>query len=1192
MKYYRFAYPGSAMFRHSVAINDQTQFAAYVTKKGSAVKIYVIEMDYKPIYYSWTDQPKHYSFYVTPEKKHGITLRLYDRVLILDSLSFRRGTKTVLSIDLDNLPSTVKTIKLYERKKGKKGRFVRPSFTPTELSRHIPYLSSFKAVYDNAYLEYGSEFTPLFNLQSPYKQTIVVGPVTPGTQIFRRGPAMQTRYQHTGGFTYAFEDNIVYKLNPEKLIPDILYDERYSPAESLKDLVLTRKEFLEPRPDANEKWHTRVIDLVDHSLRLSVLLPEEKESSGIAGLRFQNCKTKQILSPCQNRFNSNADFYTIPRGCHHVIVLYNDGKYLKMDSVDLQSNHQAVINFNQSMFHTVDSLSAKWRATGTNCYPVVSSTPPRTITLRQSSVLYGNVRGVIYDDTNMPLPGATVVVKGTTNGAAADLDGRFYLDVTETPVTLIVSFIGYQTQEVDVKVGADLTIFMITDIQQLSEVVVTGYSSEVRRELLSASVALRGMASGIDISGPDIEPANMEEAREASDEGKSTREAEQRLYQELLTLNQIRSDFSDVGFWEPTLLTNKQGQSEFTVKFPDDITRWDATVYAMNRRLQTGTFRKSIKSYKPIMAELHVPQFLTRGDSADFLGKVLNYSNDKNITGKIRWRGARSDFEKDIALSGFHTDKLPVYVLTTDSVTASYTFTRDDGYLDGEERSVPVVEQGIVRADGSLGILKNKDIVSIKASATENVTVEILSNPIDIYAGEVRYLLEYKYACNEQLASKLIGLINHKTLAQYEGKPFRYDKDVNRIIARLLKNQNQEFLWSWWDVSVNTSYWMSAHILRALKAARDAGYPVDLDTENIARKAAYKFDFLNIYNMYDVDLLNALAGWGAKLSYPKYIRKLDSVLIKTQQVKNPGKSDYHYRYSLLKEKMLLLELRQIANMPYTRDSLLRYKKEGMLEQVYFTESRPSRYWYDDDLAANAVAYRIVKRDSLLRHLLEPMQLYFLSSRKNGNWNTYHSSNVLMSVLPDLIAAGATKARPATLTLKGKVNESIQNFPYRLDLKPMEVLQITKETGLPLYYMHYTKERVTQCKTGLEGFAIHTKLDNDHTTIEAGKPVTLLVEVEVKKESAEYVMIEVPIPAACSYADKSQNHNGTETHREYFKDRTAIFCERMRPGKYTFVINLLPRFTGKYLVNPAQVSLMYVPVVNANTDMKVVRVNDQ
>ena len=120
------------------------------------------------------------------------------------------------------------------------------------------------------------------------------------------------------------------------------------------------------------------------------------------------------------------------------------------------------------------------------------------------------------------------------------------------------------------------------------------------------------------------------------------REAEQRLYQELLTLNSIRSNFSDVGFWEPRLYTDNKGESGFSVTFPDDITRWDAVVYAMNRYLQTGTARKTIRSYKPLMAELNVPQFLTRGDSSLFLGKVLNYTADSIIQGQVQWTGCKN----------------------------------------------------------------------------------------------------------------------------------------------------------------------------------------------------------------------------------------------------------------------------------------------------------------------------------------------------------------------------------------------------------------------------------------------------------------------------------------------------------------------------------------------------------------------
>ena len=175
-------------------------------------------------------------------------------------------------------------------------------------------------------------------------------------------------------------------------------------------------------------------------------------------------------------------------------------------------------------------------------------------------------------------------------------------------------------------------------------------------------------------------------------------------------------------------------------------------------------------------------------------------------------------------------------------------------------------------------------------------------------------------------------------------------------------------------------------------------------------------------------------------------------------------------------------------------------------------------------------------------------------------------------------------------MRGKVNATIDQFPYRLELLPGEEVDIRKESGMPVYFMQYKQERVTNAKTGVEGFEIKTSWSNNQSLLEAGKPVTLVVEVNLKKEAdLEYVMIEVPIPGACSYSDKTQRDNHFETHREYYKDRTVIFCEKMKSGKYVFNIQLLPRFTGKYVINPAQVSLMYVPVVNANTDMKMVKV---
>jgi hypothetical protein len=1189
MKYYQFTYPGKKKFVFSTAISDSTQFAPFVMQHGTAKQIYVIEVNRNPVYYSWVDQPKAYSFYIPPNQRNTLTLRLHDRVLILDSLIFEAGKKTIISLDLDNLPEGVEAVPMVEFTERTYGKRTHAyyAFTETERKRYLTHLSSFRNMDDFAYLQSGRQFTPLFSVHFPARKSyIVVGPVNPGMQTFRDREHTIT-YQHSGGYHYAFEDNVVYKLTPENLLPEKLQNTFFDPLTRINDRVETKSNFLRHKDSPPGKWLTRVINLVDRALHMTVLLPVDKKSAGIAALLFEDRQSKKILSPCKDYYPDRKDFFTVPRGLYNVIVLYNKGEYLKMDSIRIRSNTHILIDLNQSLLYPADDRSFQWLSTpaATNC--ISTPAPSKIMTLHNSGATVGNVYGQVYDSEGLPVVGASVVVKGTTVGTITDVNGQFTLNINASAATLIISFIGYKTEEIEVRKASQLTVTLMEDVSYLAEVVVVGgYGSVQRRELgNSVTTALSGR-----VAGAMVRDDNEEITSDPKETPEAQQAAERQLYQELLALNTIRSNFHDVAFWEPRLYTDKQGQSKFNITFPDDITRWDAVVYAMNRVLQTGTARKSIRSYKPIMTELNVPQFLTKGDSALFIGNVLNYTDDKHISGSVRWSGARTDFDKKITFTDFHSDRLAVNPTTADSVTTQYVFTRDDGYTEGEKRTIPVVEQGTVRADGTLELLKNNEAVTLRANNQETVTLEILDNQLDIYAGEIRTLVNYKYACNEQLASKLLGLINYKAVMHYEGRPFRHDKDINKIIARLLKNQNSEFLWSWWDVSPGTSYWMSAHILRALKVARDSGYEVRLDVDNIARKAAYKFEFLYDYSVQDAELINALAGWGAKLAYAKHLRALDSLVASHERAINTRTGKLLHPYSFLKEKLLLLEARQLTNTGYQRDLLLQYRQQGILDEVYFSDRKPASCWYNDDLSANAIAYRVVRKDSALKELLTPMQLYFIGLRKARAWNTYQSSVVTTGLLPDLLAAGA-KRGAETVTISGHINQTVSTYPFRAVLPPNEAITIRKDSGLPMYYMRYTEERVTEAKTGVEGFMIRTFFAGKSPVLKAGTPVALTVEIEVTKTAEqEYVMIEVPIPAACSYADKRQPAYSIETHREYFKDRTVIFCERMKPGRYTFTVQLLPRFTGSYTLNPAQVSLMYIPVVNANTDMKRVKVN--
>jgi len=86
------------------------------------------------------------------------------------------------------------------------------------------------------------------------------------------------------------------------------------------------------------------------------------------------------------------------------------------------------------------------------------------------------------------------------------------------------------------------------------------------------------------------------------------------------------------------------------------------------------------------------------------------------------------------------------------------------------------------------------------------------------------------------------------------------------------------------------------------------------------------------------------------------------------------------------------------------------------------------------------------------------------------------------------------------------------------------------------------------------------------------------------------MINIPIPGGCSYADKKNNY-ANESHREYFKNETSIFIEKLSKGNYTFEIELIPRYSGTYTLNPAKIELMYFPTFNANNEIKKVEIKN-
>ena len=92
------------------------------------------------------------------------------------------------------------------------------------------------------------------------------------------------------------------------------------------------------------------------------------------------------------------------------------------------------------------------------------------------------ISGTVSDQTG-PLPGANVLVKGTTNGTQTDFDGNYTLSNVDSNATLVFSYIGFKTTEVAVAGQSTINITLEEDAAALDEVVVTGYGSESKRDV-------------------------------------------------------------------------------------------------------------------------------------------------------------------------------------------------------------------------------------------------------------------------------------------------------------------------------------------------------------------------------------------------------------------------------------------------------------------------------------------------------------------------------------------------------------------------------------------------------------------------------------------------------------------------------------------------------------------------------------
>jgi len=140
------------------------------------------------------------------------------------------------------------------------------------------------------------------------------------------------------------------------------------------------------------------------------------------------------------------------------------------------------------------------------------------------------VTGTVYEDTDMPLPGVSILIKGTTTGTATDFDGNFVLDDVPISSVVVFSYVGFQDYEVVIENDNPMTITLLEDAEALDEVVLIGYGTQAKKEITGAVAvvgsetieklnpvrveqALQGQVSGVSITAQSGSPGSASNIR-------------------------------------------------------------------------------------------------------------------------------------------------------------------------------------------------------------------------------------------------------------------------------------------------------------------------------------------------------------------------------------------------------------------------------------------------------------------------------------------------------------------------------------------------------------------------------------------------------------------------------------------------------------------------------------------------------
>jgi len=295
--------------------------------------------------------------------------------------------------------------------------------------------------------------------------------------------------------------------------------------------------------------------------------------------------------------------------------------------------------------------------------------------------------------------------------------------------------------------------------------------------------------------------------------------------------------------------------------------------------------------------------------------------------------------------------------------------------------------------------------------------------------------------------------------------------------------------------------------------------------------------------------------------------------------------NWDLKYTNVEDQLWNLKAKKAYNIKVTVEDVLALSHSTLKGGLYWGENDYSRI--ENKVLCTSLAFELIREIDSTNAALDKTLLFLLAHHGFDKMNTYESAYMANAIIPYLLTPNSKLPKS---TISDKSGTAL-SFDKELIIKPGESFTLNKKGDSKVFAMQYSQYFDAHPTAVDSLFKVEIQYfvdDSLVTSFTAGDQVIMKLNVIAKKQ-ADYAMIEIPLPASCTYSNANIIENSVEVHREKYKEKLIIYCESLPEGQTTFQVELQARFPGTFNVNPASVKEMYYPFFFGRNGMERIRV---